>query len=370
MENEIKATRPAMPPIEAYVDEIKGIWRTGIMTNYGDEAAKFKAMLIEKMHFDNLSLFVNGHSALVAAIKCMGLTGEVITSPFTFASTTDAILQCGLTPVFGDIDENYNLDPHCIDSLVTKNTRAVITPHIFGIPCNVKGIEESAKRHNLTVIYDGAQAFGTEIDGRAIGLFGDATMFSFHAIKVFNTIEGGMLSYRDSALTAKLESFRNFGIRIDGEGRTDVEEWGLNAKMNEFQAAMGAVNLPLLDAEIEKRHHIADLYKEELSGIKGITTYPYKENVHYNHAYYPILVHEEYGISRDELCAKLKARGIGTRRLYDTLTCDFAVCKGKYRRETKNAERISKMCLDLPIYGTLTDEEVRRVCKAIASLRS
>ena len=226
---EIKATKPVMPLFEDYVNEIRSIWDTGILTNNGEKVQRFSEKLKTYLDCENIDLFVNGHSALYLAIKVMDLEGEVITSPFTFVSTTNAIVQNGLTPVFGDIDENYNLDPNSIEDLITEKTSAIITPHIFGIPCDVKSIEEIAKKYNLKVIYDAAQAFGTKINGKSIAHYGDATMFSFHAIKVFNSIEGGAVVYRTSKLKEKFELYRNFGISY-GE-TNDVLVSGINAKM-------------------------------------------------------------------------------------------------------------------------------------------
>ncbi len=366
---EIKATRPVMPELSSYVQEIQSIWASGIMTNNGEKVKKFGEMLADYLKCKNVDLFVNGHSALLLAIKAMDLEGEVITSPFTFVSTTNAIIQSGLTPVFGDIDESYNLCPDGIEELITSNTCAIITPHIFGIPCDVERIEEIAKKYGLKVIYDGAQAFGTRIKGKAVCAYGDITMFSFHAIKVFNSIEGGALVYQDSALHRSLELCRNFGVSY-GEESNDVLACGMNAKMNEFQAAMGIVNLPLHDTEVAKRKRLAQMYCECLKDIEGIHTYSYKKDIDYNYAYFPIKVTEEYGMSRDELWKKLKGFGIETRKLYDKLTCDYSCYKNRdYVRKTEYADRIKDITLDLPMYGTLVDEEIIDICRIIKELR-
>ena len=365
MEKEIKATQPTMPKIEEYVREISSIWDTRIMTNYGEKTDKFKKMLKDYTKCENLDLFVNGHSALMLAIQAMELTGEVITSPFTFVSTTNAIIQNGLIPVFGDIDDSYNLSPESSESLITEKTCAIITPHIFGIPCNVEKIEQIAKKYNLKVIYDGAQAFGTKIRGKSIGHFGDATMFSLHAIKVFNSIEGGILSYQEKELHRKLELYRNFGISY-GELKNDVDVVGINGKMNEFQAAMGIVNLPGLDEEIEKRKQLAELYCECLKDVPGIQTYLFSDDIDYNYAYFPVKITEEYGMTRDELWIKLKENGIGTRKLYDCLTCDYSCYKDRgYRRSTEYADKVKRIVLDLPMYGDLEKKMVRYLCDRI-----
>ncbi len=368
MDRVIKPTQPVMPDMDKYIKEIGAIWDTGIMTNNGDKVNRLREMLADYMGCRNIDLFVNGHSALQIAIQALQLEGEAITSPFTFVSTTNAIIQNGLTPVFGDIDDTYNLSVESIEELVTDRTSAIITPHIFGIPCNVERIEEVAVKHNLKVIYDGAQAFGTKIRGKSIGCFGDVTMFSFHAIKIFNSIEGGMLSYKNMKLQRTFELYRNFGISY-GEMGTDVEVVGMNAKMNEFQAAMGIVNLPGLDDEIKKRKGLAEAYCECLKDVTGVQTYPYDADIDYNYAYFPVRITEDYGISRDELWLRLKEKGIGTRKLYDKLTCDYSCYQGtEYRRNSQYADKIKGMALDLPIYGTLSETDVAYICNEMKTL--
>ncbi|MBR3601200.1 MAG: DegT/DnrJ/EryC1/StrS family aminotransferase [Lachnospiraceae bacterium] len=365
---EIKATKPVMPLFEDYVNEIRSIWDTGILTNNGEKVQRFSEKLKTYLDCENIDLFVNGHSALYLAIKVMDLEGEVITSPFTFVSTTNAIVQNGLTPVFGDIDENYNLDPNSIEDLITEKTSAIITPHIFGIPCDVKSIEEIAKKYNLKVIYDAAQAFGTKINGKSIAHYGDATMFSFHAIKVFNSIEGGAVVYRNSKLKEKFELYRNFGISY-GE-TNDVLVSGINAKMNEFQAAMGILNLSSLEQEIAKRKKIAQQYINTLKHVEGIETYSYKNNIEYNYAYFPIIVTQKYGRSRDELWKHLKDVGIGSRKLYDLLTCDYSLYQNcGYVNHIEKANYIKKICLDMPMYAGLTYKEIQYICDEIKMYR-
>lgn len=369
MNRVIRPTQPVMPDKMKYIQEISSIWDTGIMTNNGEKVQRFKEMLAAYVECENLDLFVNGHSALMIAIRALELTGEVITSPFTFVSTTNAIIQNGLIPVFGDIDDSYNLSPESIEELITERTSAIITPHIFGIPCNIERIEKIAAKHKLKVIYDGAQAFGTKIEEKSIGCFGDATMFSFHAIKVFNSIEGGLLVYRNEALHKALELYRNFGISY-GEMSSDVEVFGINAKMNEFQAVMGIVNLPELNGEIQKRKRLAERYCEMLKDVSGITTYAYQPQIEYNYAYFPVQVKEDYGISRDELWRKLKERGIGTRKLYDKLTCDYRCYQNrKYVRHTERADEVKQRVLDLPLYGNLTEDDIVYICEIIKKLR-
>ena len=353
----IKPTQPVMPTYEAYIKEIRDIWDTKELTNNGVKVQKLKKRIQNYLNCRNADLFVNGHSALMIAIRSLSLRGEVLTSPFTFVSTTNAIVQNGLTPVFCDI----------LEAQITEKTSAIITPHIFGIPCKVKEIEQIAQRHNLKVIYDGAQAFGTRINGRHIGNFGDITMFSLHAVKVYNTIEGGLLTYVDDVLHDQFELYRNFGISYYEKGN-DVSVCGINAKMNEFQAAMGILGLDILDKEIETRKGLAQIYINRLAGIKGIATYPYEEGIDYNYAYFPIRVNkEEFGISRDDLFIRLKEKGIITRKLYEILCCDFSCYKERnYVADVDYARQIAQEALDLPIYGTLCPEEVEYICNEIS----
>ncbi len=366
----IAPTRPTMPDYEEYISEIKDIWETGLCTNNGPKLKKLKQLMLERIGCKNADLFVNGHSTLLIALNALGIKGEVITSPFTFTSTTNALVQSGCTPVFCDIDDTYNIDATKIEQLITEKTTAIVTPHIFGIPCNVMEIGRIAKKYNLKVIYDGAQAFGTRIEGKDIGVFGDATMFSLHAIKVFHSIEGGLLTYADETLTDKLQMLRNFGLSYGEDGSTDVECIGINAKMDEFRAAMGIVNLRGIDEEIQKRKKLAGQYCYMLADIPGITTYEYSSDIDYNYAYFPIKVHKEFGISRDELWRRLSEKGIGTRKLYDKLTCDYSCYKDRgYRKDTPNADHVKGICLDLPMYGTLKSSDVERVCEAIKKER-
>lgn len=356
----IKATKPEMASYEAYIEEIKSIWETGIMTNNGPKVRKFRDELSEYTHCQNVDVFVNGHSAMLIALKALRLTegGEVLTSPFTFVSTTNAIVQSGLTPVFCDIDDTYNIDVESIRRNITPKTCAIVTPHIFGIPCHVREIEKIAKEYDLKVVYDGAQAFGTKINGRSIAEFGDITMFSFHAIKIFNAVEGGALVYKDTELKEKLELYRNFGISYGATN--DVVVSGTNAKMTEFSAAMGLINLPKLDEVITRRRALAEHYQKVFGDIFGISIYPYMDYIDYNYAYFPVIIDSaKTGKTRDEIWRKLGENHIETRKLYDKLTCDFSYYKDKtYKRDVKYAEEITNKCLDFPMYSSLTEEDI------------
>lgn len=360
MEKIIKATRPEMPSYEEYITEIESIWDDGSMTNNGPKVQRLRKQLCAYMGCKNADLFVNGHTSSLIALKSLDLPegGEVLTSPFTFASTTNAIVQVGLVPVFCDIDSTYNIDVDSLRRNITSKTCAIFTPHIFGIPCHVKEIEEIAQEYNLNVIYDGAQAFGTKIKGESIVQYGDITMFSLHAIKIFNAVEGGILTYKDSNLQQKFELYRNFGISYGDTN--DVEVAGINAKMTEFSAAMGLVNLPRIDAIISRRKQLAEYYREVFDGISGISIYPYEKGIDYNYAYFPIIIDEDKcGVNRDELWIELGKRNIGTRKLYDRLTCDFSYYRDKpYRKDVRFATEMTKKCLDFPMYSSLTEEDI------------
>ena len=295
-ENIISVTYSSIPTLEEYINEIKDIWDTHWLTNMGVKHKELEEKLLEYLHVKNITLFSNGHLGLECIIEALKLKGEVITTPFTFASTTHAIVRKGLKPVFCDINYNdYTIDVTKIEELITDKTSAIIPVHVYGNVCNVYEIERIAKKHNLKVIYDAAHSFGVEVDGKSIGNFGDASMFSFHATKVFNTIEGGAIVYRDDKIGGILNKIKNFGIT--GEDR--VEYIGCNAKMNEFQAAMGLCNLRSIDKEIEKRRIIYEKYIERLYNIEGINIFIHDECVKHNYSYFPV-VFDGYKYTRDE----------------------------------------------------------------------
>lgn len=367
---QIFATKPEMPEYDAYIDEIKDIFDTGILTNDGPKMQRLQQLLKSRMGCENVEMFVNGHLALWLGISAFNLPkgGEVLTSPFTFISTTNAIIQNELIPVFCDIDDTYNISIDSIKRNITDKTCAIITPHIFGIPCHVKEIEEISNENNLKVIYDAAQAFGTKVGGKDIGIFGDATMFSLHAIKVFNSIEGGILCYKDVELTRRLKENRNFGVCI--EDKMDAEYVGINAKMDEFRASMGIVNLRQVDANIKKRKKLTERYCKNISNIDGFSAYSYEDGIDYNYAYFPAKIDtSKTGKSRDELFQALKEKSIGIRKLYSRLTCDYRSIKDAgYRCDVEYARKVTECCLDLPIYSTLEIEDIDYITDTIQSV--
>lgn len=370
MENKFKSpimvTKSFLPPIEEYNKQIEKIWKTNWLTNLGPLHEEFKEKLKNYLLLNNISLFVNGHQALEIAIKCLNLKkgGEIITTPFTFASTTHAITNTGFKPVFCDIEmDHYNMDANKIEKLITENTVAIMPVHVFGNPCDVEKIQEIADKYNLKVIYDAAHTFGVKIDEKGIGSFGDLSMFSLHATKVFNSIEGGVLSFRDPSLKRKILNLKNFGI----EGPESVVDIAGNAKMNEFQAAMGLVNLRYVEEEIEKRKLLVENYKRELLKIEGIKVLEDIEGVRHNYAYFPILIDEsKFGMTRDELHEKMKEYNVFTRKYFYPLITDFQCYKGKYKDDhLVNANYVGDRVMTLPLYGNLDLEDVLQICKII-----
>lgn len=365
MRHSIQVTRSSMPEFEEYVEEIKELWESHWLTNMGSKHKKLESKLIEYLEVPNVTLFVNGHLALECAIASMNLTGEVITTPFTFASTTHAIVRNGLTPVFCDINpDTYTIDTSKLESLITEKTSAIIPVHVYGNVCDVNKIEEIAKKHNLKVIYDAAHAFGVTVNGKGIGTYGDASMFSFHATKVFNTIEGGAITYNNSELTKVLNELKNFGIT----GPETVEYIGGNAKMNEFQAAMGICNLRNLDNDIKKRKIIFERYRERLNGIKGIKLVEGQEGVKSNYSYLPALF-DGFKMDRNEVMEKLASENIYTRKYFYPLVNNFECYKNRFDcSKTPVAEYVANRILTFPLYSDLSVEDVDRICDIIINI--
>lgn len=360
----ILVTRSSMPGFDEYCEEIKDIWDTRWLTNMGSKHQQLEADLKAYLNTPNITLFTNGHLALENVIAGMGLKGEIITSPFTFASTTHAIVRCGCTPVFCDVrEDDYTIDADKIEALITDKTVAILPIHVYGNLCQVEKIEEIAKRHNLKVIYDAAHAFGVKKNGISSANFGDAAMYSFHATKVFHSIEGGAVCYKDEALKMRLNDLKNFGIH----GPESVPFVGGNAKLNEFCAAMGICNLRHLDEEIAKRKAVVKRYRERLSGIPGIKLNAVQEGVEPNYAYFPI-VFDGYKYNRDVVFAKLAEHGIGARKYFYPITNTFECYKdipGFEPERTPVALRASVNVLTLPLYADLALEDVDRICDII-----
>ena len=369
--DKILVTRPSMPEFEEYIEEIKDIWDTHWMTNMGSKHNLLEEKLAEYLKVAHVSLFSNGHMALEMLIQALGLSGEIITTPYTFASTTHAIVRNGCVPVFCDINPNdYTIDVTKLESLIMDRTSAILPVHVYGNICNVEGDRrEFAKKHGLKVIYDAAHTFGVEYKGRGIASFGDASMFSFHATKVYNTIEGGAICFGEGqgALKEDLYGLKNFGIR----GEEVVVAVGANSKMNEFQAAMGLCNLRHVDGEIAKRKAVAQRYREHLSEVPGIRLVKEQADVKQNYAYFPVVFEPEiFGCDRDVVYDALKEKQIFTRKYFYPTTNSFACYRNHYDpADTPVALAVSKKVLTLPMYADLRLEQVDMICDEIIGVR-
>jgi len=351
-----------MPSRDEYIEEIKDLWENHWLTNMGAKHKQLELELINYMGVPNITLFTNGHLALECAIASFDLKGEVITTPFTFASTTHAIVRNGLEPKFCDINtDDYTLDTDKLEGLITEKTSAITPVHVYGNICNVVEIERIAKKHKLKVIYDAAHTFGVTVNGTGVGNFGDASMFSFHATKVFHTIEGGAITYKNSELQRTLNDIKNFGIT----GTESVQYVGGNAKMNEFQAAMGLCNLRHVDDEIRKRKLVVERYIAGLEGIEGIKLTKPQQGVKSNYAYFPVIF-DGFKKTRDEVYEELKGQNIIARKYFYPLTSNFECYKGRFNSNaTPVAEYIANRVLTLPLYSDLDVEDVDRICKII-----
>lgn len=364
----INVTRSSMPTYEEYCEEIKDLWDSHWLTNMGEKHQKLQKQLINYLGVENVELMVNGHMSLELIIQAMGLKGEIITTPFTFASTTHAIVRNGCEPVFCDINPiDFTIDVSKIESLITDRTCAIMPVHVYGNVCNVEEIERIANKYGLKVIYDAAHTFGVRYKGKGIATYGDASCFSFHATKVYNTIEGGAVCFQEPELGQKLCRLRDFGIR-DAEV---VDGIGSNAKMNEFAAAMGLCNLRHVDAEIDKRARIVKRYRERLDGVDGIQLSPIQNDVKPNYAYFPVIFNERtFGASRNEVANALNLQGINARKYFYPITNSFECFHGKYdTSKTPVALNISLRVLTLPLYADLSLEEVDSICDIILSCK-
>ena len=355
-----------MPPYEEYIQAIKPLWDTHWITNMGIYHQELERQLKRYLDVPELSLTVNGHMALELAIQMMDFPegSEVITTPFTFISTTHAIVRNRLKPVFCDVKPaDGTIDEDKIEDLITEKTAAIVPVHVYGNVCSVERIQEIADKYNLKVIYDAAHAFGVKYKGQGIGNYGDASVFSFHATKVFHTIEGGAVAFKERCYYEKLYNLKNFGIR----GEELVTEVGANAKMNEFCAIMGLCNLKHVDEEIAKRKRVYEWYHERLEKIEGISLNKSQEEVETNYSYFPVVIDENiFGINRNELREALEKENIGVRKYFYPLTNDFECFPEEFRMNaTPVAQAVSQRVLTLPLYADLEEEDVDRICRTI-----
>lgn len=365
----ILVTQSSLPPLGEYIDEIEGIWETHWLTNMGEKHKLLQDGLKSYLGIDNIDLFTNGHMALELSLQALNLQGEVITTPFTFASTTHAIVRNGLTPVFCDINsEDFTMDVNKIESLITDKTCAIMPVHVYGNVCNVEEIERIAKKYELKVVYDAAHTFGVKYKGESTATFGDVSCFSFHATKVFNSIEGGAACFKDEEFGLKLYRLKNFGIR----GPECVDGVGANAKMNEFCAAMGICNLRHVDEEIAKRKKVVERYRQNLTGVDGLQLNPIQKNVESNYAYFPVIFEEkQFGATRNDVFESLARNGIGARKYFYPLTNTFECFHNEYDvNATPVALHVSKRVLTLPLYADMKLETVDKICNIVLGCKN
>jgi len=364
-EKPIYVTRPFLPPLEEFSEGLKEIWNSQWLTNNGPILKRYTRELENYFETDNICLFNNGTLSLQIGLQGMGISGEVITTPFTFVATTHALFWNKIRPVFIDIEPDYyTLDPEKVEAAITPWTTAILAVHVFGHPCKLNVLADIARRHNLRLIYDAAHAFGVTVGDKSIAHFGDMSMFSFHATKLYHSIEGGMLTFKDSGVKKTFDYLKNFGF----ENEVEVVMPGTNAKMNEMQALMGSMVLGYVDAQIEKSRQIAALYREKLKDVQGIRFVPeLPKDIKYNFAYMPIEVNEkEFGISRDKLYEKLKKYNIYTRRYFYPLICDYSCYRSVSVKDPLTvARKVTSRILILPIYYDLSLADVQQICDII-----
>ncbi len=366
---EIFVTRPSLPPLNEVMPYLEDIWDRKWLTNKGYYHQMFEEKLAEYLNVDNISLFCNGTLALQVGLKALNIKKEVITTPFTFVATAHAIKWNGCTPVFGDIDkDNFNLDASKVTSLITEHTEAILPVHVYGHPCDFQKFQVIAKKHKLKVFYDAAHAFGVKSTENSLLSYGDLSMLSFHATKVFNTIEGGALISNDRNMKEEIDDLTNFAIKNE----ECVVGIGINGKMNEIQAAYGLVQLKYADTYISKNRIIAKKYNNRLSGVSGLTLCQEDSTMIGNSSYFPVLVNqEEFGISRDQLYQKLKVHQIHTRKYFYPLVSeftDYSTLNTSTTEHLPNAYRVSRQILCLPIYPDLSDQEHQYICDNIVKI--
>ena len=362
----ILVTQPSLPPLEEFIPYLKDIWDSKWLTNNGKFHQRFEEELAIFLGVKYISLVANGTLGLMLALKALNITNEVITTPFSFVATTHALHWNGIKPVFCDIEpDTMNLDPDKIEALITPQTTAIMPVHVYGNPCNVDKIQKIADKFSLTVIYDAAHAFNVRLDNESILNYGDLSILSFHATKVFNTIEGGAIICHDKKLKEQIDYLKNFGFA----GETKVIAPGINAKMNELQAALGLLQLKRVEADISKRKEIAEQYRKELRDMQGITILEDIAGVQHNYSYFPILVdNRKYGKSRDELYDYLKENNIFSRRYFYPLISSFSMYRSLDSAHPDNlpvASKVADQIICLPIYPDLKSNEVRGLLSII-----
>ena len=362
----IYVTSPLLPSLEDFTFLLKEIWESKMLTNNGNFHQKLEEELAKYLKVPYLSLFTNGTLPLITALQAMRITGEVITTPFSFVATTHSLWWNGIKPVFVDIEpETCNLDPSKIEAAITPKTTAIMPVHVYGKPCKTKEIQEIANKSGLKVIYDAAHAFGVEINGESILNFGDMATLSFHATKVYNTLEGGALVVHDEQTKKRIDYLKNFGFASE----TEVVAPGINSKVDEVRAAYGLLNLKQVDHAINSRRKVAIRYRDELQGVKGITFFNDIPGVRHNYSYFPIFINaEEYGMTRDELYFKMKEHNVFGRRYFYPLISTFSTYRGLDSANPDNlpiATQMSNNVICLPMHHALSENEVEYILQII-----
>ena len=366
MNDSITVASPLLPSLEEFVSYLEKIWDRKWITNNGQFHQELEKALCDYLGIEYLSLFTNGTLPLITALQAMHITGEVITTPYSFVATTHALWWNGIKPVFVDIDpSNCGLAPDKIEAAITPRTTAIMPVHCYGKPCDTERIQSIADKYGLKVIYDAAHCFGVEVNGESILKQGDMSTLSFHATKVFNTAEGGALIVKDAETKKRVDYLKNFGFA----GETEVVAPGINSKMDEIRAAFGLLNLKQVDEAIEKRHQVAMRYREALRNVKGIRFFDDMPGVRHNYSYFPIFVNaEEYGMTRDELYFKMRERGVFGRRYFYPLISTFSTYKGLPSATRENlpvATRIANEVICLPMHHGLSEEDVHRALEIL-----
>jgi dTDP-4-amino-4,6-dideoxygalactose transaminase len=362
----ITVTSPLLPPLDELIPYLQDIWGRKWLTNNGHYHQELERALCEYLKVPYISLFTNGTLPLMCALQALRITGEVITTPYSFVATTHSLWWNGIKPVFVDIDPvTCNIDPDKIEAAITPQTTAIMPVHCYGIPCDIERIQDIADKYGLKVIYDAAHAFGVEIDGKSILEFGDMSTLSFHATKVYNTIEGGALVCHDEKNKQRIDHLKNFGF-VD---ETTVVAPGINGKMDELRAAYGLLNLKQVDAAIEARAEIANLYRSSLREVKGLRMVEDMAGIRHNYSYFPIFIDaEQYGITREELYSKLKEHNVLGRRYFYPLISEFSTYRGLESARKENlpvAHKVAEQVICLPMYAGLTKADVVRITNLI-----
>ncbi len=362
----ITVTSPLLPNLEEFNELLKDIWASRWITNNGSFHQQLEKELAKYLKVSYLSLFTNGTLPLITALQALHISGEVITTPYSFVATSHALWWNGIKPVFVDVDpQTGNMNPDCIEQVITSKTSAIMPVHVYGTPCQTQRIQEIADRHGLKVIYDAAHAFGVEINGTSILEAGDMSSLSFHATKVYNTIEGGALIVKDEETKKRIDDLKNFGFHDE----VTVVAPGINSKMDEVRSAYGLLNLKQVDSAIEARHQVAKTYREVLKDIKGITYFEDIPGVRHNYSYFPIYVNEEeYGMSRDELYFKMKSQNVFGRRYFYPLISQFSTyrgCPGASKESLPNAYQMAERVICLPIHHVLSQDDIHRTIESI-----